>query len=117
MMIYMSGKLLKNASTEKVAGDGMVSVASRWLRGLGANWGSSPACRVPAERRDGLRLASQEWLLGSNDIGEKSPVDILNRLCSHAISATTALLPSDAAVLRNRCRRPPSVYHCGSQLR
>jgi hypothetical protein len=29
MMIYMSGKLLKNTSTEKVAGDGMVGVASR----------------------------------------------------------------------------------------
>jgi hypothetical protein len=75
MMIYMSGKLLKNSSTEKVAGDGMVGVTSRWLRGLGANWGSIPGWRVPAEGRNGLRSASQEWLVGSNGIGEKSPVD------------------------------------------
>jgi hypothetical protein len=43
MMIYMSGKLLKNASTEKVAGDGMVGVASRWLRELGLQPGLSGA--------------------------------------------------------------------------
>jgi hypothetical protein len=56
MMIYMLGKLLKNSSTEKVAG------TAWWAR------------RGTAEGRNGLRSVSQEWLLGSNDIGEKSPV-------------------------------------------
>src|SRR5438105_2049292 len=75
--IYKSGKLLKNWSTEKVAGDGMVGVASSWLRGLGANGASSPAARAPAEGRNGLRSANQERELGSNAYGsgEKIPED------------------------------------------
>lgn len=80
--IYRSGKLglLKNSSTEKVAGDGMVGVdSSRLLRGLGANgaWSSSPAAaaRVPAEGRNGLSSLSHDRQLGSNGIGENSPVE------------------------------------------
>lgn len=74
--IYMSGKvpLLKNSSTETVAGDGMVGVASRrLLRGLGANGACS--ARVPAEGRNGLSSLSHERQLGSNGIGENSPVE------------------------------------------
>ena len=67
----------KNSSTEKVAGDGMVGVANRLLCGLGGNAGSSllAAARTPAEGRNGLRLASPECDLGSNGIGENSPMD------------------------------------------
>ena len=67
--------LLKNSSTEKVAGDGMVGVASsRLLRGLGANGGACSA-RVPAEGRNGLSSLSHDRQLGSNGIGENSPVE------------------------------------------
>ena len=83
--IYRSGKLklvlLKNSSTETVAGDGKVGVDSSrlLLRGLGANgaWSNSPAAaaRVPAEGRNGLSSLSHDRQLGSNGVGENSPVE------------------------------------------